>query len=168
MCRVPSSRARQLTSSAADGSIELPCNQKTHCGSFFVSVTTPMATAGSCSCTDFSTPCWRAAASPAQWGFFFPARKIFGSEGGKGKLEKVRYITDIDKRTMIPEDERKKLKKITERFVFRINDYYLGLINWEDPDDPIRRLVIPNEGELLEYGSWDASDEEANYVAPGC
>lgn len=83
-------------------------------------------------------------------------------------MEKVRYITDIDKLTMIPEDERKKLKKITEKFVFRINDYYLGLINWEDPDDPIRRLVIPNEGELLEYGSWDASDEEANYVAPGC
>jgi len=83
-------------------------------------------------------------------------------------MERVRYVTDIDKLTMIPEEERKKLKKITEKFVFRINDYYLGLINWEDPNDPIRRLVIPNEGELLEYGRWDASDEEANYVAPGC
>lgn len=84
------------------------------------------------------------------------------------KLEKVRYITDIDKLTMIPEEERQKLKKITEKFVFRVNDYYLSLINWEDPDDPIRRLVIPNEGELMEYGRWDASDEEANYVVPGC
>lgn len=83
-------------------------------------------------------------------------------------MEKVRYITDIDKLTMIPEEERQKLKKITEKFVFRVNDYYLSLINWEDPDDPIRRLVIPNEGELLEYGRWDASDEEANYVVPGC
>lgn len=79
-----------------------------------------------------------------------------------------RYITDIGKITQIPEEERKKLKQITDKFVFRINDYYLNLINWNDPNDPIRKLIIPNIGELKEYGRWDASDEEANYVVPGC
>lgn len=79
-----------------------------------------------------------------------------------------RYITDIGKITQIPEEERKKLQQITEKFVFRINDYYLNLINWNDPNDPIRKLIIPNLGELKEYGRWDASDEEANYVVPGC
>lgn len=79
-----------------------------------------------------------------------------------------KYITDIDKITQIPEEERKKLKPITEKYAFRVNDYYLSLIDWNDPNDPIRRLVIPNEGELLEYGRWDASDEETNYVVPGC
>ena len=83
-------------------------------------------------------------------------------------MPQPKYITDIDRIAEIPEEERKKLKKITEKFVFRVNDYYLKLIDWSDPNDPIRRLVIPNEGELLEYGRWDASDEEANYVAPGC
>ena len=83
-------------------------------------------------------------------------------------MPQPKYITDIDKIVQIPEEERKKLKAITEKFVFRVNDYYLGLIDWSDPNDPIRRLVIPNEGELLEYGRWDASDEEANYVVPGC
>jgi KamA family protein len=79
-----------------------------------------------------------------------------------------KYITDIDKIGNIPELEREKLRAITERFVFRVNDYYLKLIDWNDPDDPIKRLVIPNEGELAEYGRWDASDEDTNYVVPGC
>jgi len=79
-----------------------------------------------------------------------------------------KYITDIEKISEIPPEDRQKLKKITEKFVFRVNDYYLRLIDWKDPNDPIRKLVIPNEGELLEYGRWDASDEDTNYVVPGC
>lgn len=79
-----------------------------------------------------------------------------------------RYITDIRKIEAIPEKEREKLAPITDKFVFRVNDYYLSLINWDDPDDPIRRLVIPNERELDEYGRWDASEEHLNYAAPGC
>ncbi|MEF3312036.1 KamA family radical SAM protein [Paenibacillus sp. GYB004] len=83
-------------------------------------------------------------------------------------MAQPKYITDIDKIVNIPETERKRLKQITEKFVFRVNDYYLNLINWEDPRDPIKKLVIPNEGELAEYGRWDASDEDTNYVVPGC
>jgi KamA family protein len=83
-------------------------------------------------------------------------------------MAKVRYITDISKITMLSEAEREQLKPITEKFVFRVNDYYLNLIDWSDPDDPIRKLVIPNTGELKEYGRWDASDEDTNYVVPGC
>lgn len=79
-----------------------------------------------------------------------------------------KYITNIDQIKGIPQDEREKLKKITEKYVFRVNEYYLNLIDWNDPNDPIRKLVIPNEGELSEYGRWDASDEDTNYVVPGC
>ncbi|MCM3338778.1 MULTISPECIES: KamA family radical SAM protein [unclassified Paenibacillus] len=83
-------------------------------------------------------------------------------------MPQPKYVTDIDKITQLPETERKRLKEITEKFVFRVNDYYLNLIDWNDPDDPIRKLVIPNTGELQEYGRWDASDEDTNYVVPGC
>ena len=79
-----------------------------------------------------------------------------------------KYITKIDQIKQIPEEQREKLKAITEKFVFRVNEYYLSLIDWDDPNDPIRRLVIPSEGELKEYGRWDASDENTNYVVPGC
>ena len=83
-------------------------------------------------------------------------------------MPQPKYITDIDKIKEIPEHERSRLKQITEKFVFRVNDYYLNLIDWSDPADPIKKLVIPNEGELSEYGRWDASDEDTNYVVPGC
>lgn len=79
-----------------------------------------------------------------------------------------KYITDIDRIEQIPKEEREKLKKVTEKFVFRVNEYYLSLIDWDDPNDPIRKLVIPSEHELNDYGRWDASDEDTNYVAPGC
>ena len=84
------------------------------------------------------------------------------------KMQQPKYITSIDKITQIPAEEREKLKKITEKFVFRVNEYYLSLINWDDPNDPLRKLVIPNEKELSDYGRWDASDEDTNYVVPGC
>lgn len=78
------------------------------------------------------------------------------------------YITSIDHIVELTQNEREKLKPILNQFEFRTNDYYLGLINWNDPNDPIRRIIIPNEGELQEYGKWDACDEADNYVVPGC
>jgi KamA family protein len=59
------------------------------------------------------------------------------------------------------------LEPVTEKFVFRANDYYLNLINWNDPNDPIRRLIVPDESELHEWGRLDASFEELYTKAPG-
>ncbi|KHF39859.1 KamA family radical SAM protein [Halalkalibacter okhensis] len=81
---------------------------------------------------------------------------------------KPKYITNIDKITYLSDEEKKNLKKITEKYVFRVNDYYLNLIDWSDPNDPLKRLVIPTTDELQEYGRWDASDEDTNYVVKGC
>ncbi len=81
---------------------------------------------------------------------------------------KPKYITDIAKIPHLTDNEKNVLKQVTETYVFRVNDYYLSLIDWSDPDDPIRKIVIPTESELVEYGRWDASDEETNYVAAGC
>lgn len=83
-------------------------------------------------------------------------------------MPQPRYIVDIEKLDQIPEEERRRLKEITDKYVFRVNDYYLQLIDWKDPNDPIRKLVIPNEEESKEYGRWDASDEDTNYTVPGC
>ncbi|MDU4698564.1 MAG: KamA family radical SAM protein [Paenibacillus sp.] len=83
-------------------------------------------------------------------------------------MAQPKYITDIAKVSELSEQERQELKPITDKFVFRVNDYYLNLIDWNDPNDPIRKLVIPNTGELKEYGRWDASDEATNYAVPGC
>ncbi len=83
-------------------------------------------------------------------------------------MARVHYIRDINKIEQLPEKDREALKEVTDRFKFRANDYYLSLIDWNNPDDPIRRIIIPQVSELDDFGELDASAEETNYVAPGC
>ena len=64
-------------------------------------------------------------------------------------------------------DERSRLEPVAKKFAFRTNDYYLKLIDWSDPDDPIRRIVIPSEAELDEWGWLDASREDLYTRVPG-
>lgn len=80
---------------------------------------------------------------------------------------RVRYVRDIDKIPNIPPEERARLKAVTQRYVFRANDYYLDLIDWDDPNDPIKQLIIPREEELHDWGQLDASNEQAITVARG-
>jgi lysine 2,3-aminomutase len=78
-----------------------------------------------------------------------------------------KYITDIRNVAQLSGEEKRRLATVTQKFPFRSNEYYLSLINWEDPEDPIRRVVIPDPAELEEWGSLDASEESAYVVAPG-
>lgn len=78
------------------------------------------------------------------------------------------YYGDIARVEQLAQDERARLAAVTEQFSFRANDYYLSLIDWDDPADPIRRLVVPDTAELDSSGALDPSDEQSNYVAPGC
>lgn len=84
-----------------------------------------------------------------------------------GGARRVKYVRNIDKIPNIPPDEREKLKRVAERYVFRANDYYLSLINWDDPNDPIKQLIIPRDEELNDWGELDASNEQAVTVARG-
>lgn len=79
---------------------------------------------------------------------------------------KVKYITKIEQLEQLSE-QRTELRQVANKFKFRVNDYYLSLINWDDPDDPIRHIVIPNVRELEEWGRLDPSDEKRITVMPG-
>ncbi len=82
-------------------------------------------------------------------------------------MEKLRYITKLNRIPELSENDQKKLSKVTERFAFRSNNYYQNLIDWSDPDDPIRRLIIPSTKELSHWGRLDASEEEKYTKVPG-
>jgi lysine 2,3-aminomutase len=75
-----------------------------------------------------------------------------------------RYITRLDQVSALSAEERQDLKPVAEKFTFRSNEYYQSLIDWNDPDDPIRRIVMPEIQELDEFGELDASDE-SSYTA---
>ena len=79
----------------------------------------------------------------------------------------VRYVRTLDQVTQLSSDERASLQTVAEKYAFRANDYYLGLIDWEDPFDPIRQLVIPRPEELNDWGKLDASNEAVVTVTQG-
>jgi KamA family protein len=73
---------------------------------------------------------------------------------------KINYIIKLDHVDGLSEKERQELKEVIEKFAFRTNDYYVSLIDWNDPDDPIRKISIPSRDELEVWGKLDASNEK--------
>ncbi|MFH1747733.1 MAG: radical SAM protein [Planctomycetota bacterium] len=80
---------------------------------------------------------------------------------------RVKYFRRVSQLPQLSPQDHEILKKVEQKYAFRANDYYLGLIDWNDPDDPIRRLIIPHPGELDQWGKLDASNEAAVTVAHG-
>ncbi|RJS71106.1 KamA family radical SAM protein [ANME-2 cluster archaeon] len=78
-----------------------------------------------------------------------------------------KYITKLEQIHGFNNGERAALDNVTKKFAFRTNEYYLSLIDWNDPEDPIRRIIIPDVKELEEWGQMDASDEGTYTVIHG-
>ncbi len=88
------------------------------------------------------------------------------NSNGNG-TNKAKYLTKLEQIPQLSQGEINRLEDVNEKFVFRTNDYYQSLIDWDDPEDPIRRIVIPDVQELDDWGQLDASDEESYTVAKG-
>lgn len=59
---------------------------------------------------------------------------------------------------------RQEVERCISKFPMRVTPYYLSLIDWDNPDDPIRKQAIPSKEEL-ETESWEMDDplsEEAS------
>jgi KamA family protein len=82
-------------------------------------------------------------------------------------MKKVKYIDRIEKIKQLSEQEKWQLRAVTDKYRFRANDYYLSLIDWDDPQDPIRNLIIPHLHELEEWGHLDPSGEKNFTILPG-
>jgi KamA family protein len=78
----------------------------------------------------------------------------------------IKWITDVEK-LPLPEGEKEKIKKVAEVFPLKITEHYAKLIDWDNPDDPLRKIAVPFEEELEEWGYLDPSNEGKYTVAPG-
>jgi KamA family protein len=90
----------------------------------------------------------------------------FERHNSTGKT-RPRIFTRLDQVDQLSDIEKARLSEVTKWFAFRVNDYYLKLINWNDPQDPIRRLIIPHLSELNEWGEMDACNENSITVKQG-
>ena len=70
---------------------------------------------------------------------------------------------------IIPLDKKEEdvLKKISQRHPINITRYYLSLIDVEDKNDPLRKILVPSIFELSRKGSYDTSGEKKNVKVTG-
>lgn len=83
---------------------------------------------------------------------------------------KPRFISDIDtldNRVSLTAKDRTNLEEVAGKFPFMTNEYYLSLIDWKNDNDPIKRIVIPDSGELSGGGTTDPSCEKNYTRSPG-
>jgi KamA family protein len=64
-------------------------------------------------------------------------------------------------------EEEEKMQKIVARHPMHVTPYYLSLIDWNNPNDPIRKMAIPSLEELSLRGSYDTSGEAENTKLKG-
>ncbi len=81
-------------------------------------------------------------------------------------MGRIKWITDVDK-LPLSEEEKEKVKKVAEFFPIKLTEHYFKLIDWDNPEDPLRRIAVPFEEELEEWGYLDPSNEKKYTVAPG-
>ena len=79
------------------------------------------------------------------------------------------YTTASDVRDYLglSDEEEKQMQVILEHFPMSVPEYYLSLINKDDPNDPIRRMCIPSLTETDLSGDFDTSGEADNTVQTG-
>lgn len=81
--------------------------------------------------------------------------------------KKIKFITKLKNVSGLTADDQNSLSDVADKFEFRANDYYLSLIDWSDPNDPIRKLIVPDPCELEDWGSLDPSGEKHYTIMPG-
>ncbi len=75
------------------------------------------------------------------------------------------FVTSI---SQIPElAGNKELAEVERVFPLKCSRYYLDLIDLEDPNDPLRRIVLPHPDELNSWGRMDPSNEKRYTVMEG-
>ncbi|MEA1993403.1 MAG: KamA family radical SAM protein [Euryarchaeota archaeon] len=86
----------------------------------------------------------------------------------KNELKKsICTIAQLKKYIKLTPKEERQLQKVMEVHPMRITRYYMSLIDSNDLNDPIRKMIVPSEKELNLSGSYDTSGERENTKMPG-
>lgn len=65
------------------------------------------------------------------------------------------------------EEDCDRITAAQTHFPFMVPEGYAQLIDWQDPTDPLRQLLLPSVYEQDDHGSLDTSGEALSTVVPG-
>ncbi|WP_296872991.1 KamA family radical SAM protein [uncultured Methanobrevibacter sp.] len=73
---------------------------------------------------------------------------------------RISNVDEISKYINLTEEEYDNIKRVSEKYRFAITPYYFSLIDFDNPNCPIRLQSIPDVKELDESGELDPMNEE--------
>jgi KamA family protein len=79
----------------------------------------------------------------------------------------ITTVEDLAELIDITGSEKRRLQKVVDRHPMSVTRYYASLIDWNNPDDPLRKMVVPSDGELDRAGVYDQSGEQQNTKLSG-
>lgn len=79
----------------------------------------------------------------------------------------IRTVDDLTTYVDLKPEERDIIEAVNRHHPMSVTQYYMSLIKWDDPDDPIRKLAIPSRMELDMNGLYDTSGEAENTILKG-
>ncbi len=82
-------------------------------------------------------------------------------------VNSIRTIEQLKKIISISKDEEEKIWEVIKHYQMSITPYYASLMNPEDPEDPLKKIVVPSGEELSEDGNFDTSGESDNTKVQG-
>ena len=73
---------------------------------------------------------------------------------------------DLERIIKLTDDEKRAIDALRDDYPLRVSRHYLSILRPDDPDDPLRRVVIPSTAELRHRPGEDSDDvhsDEAKY-----
>jgi len=82
---------------------------------------------------------------------------------------RIRRPVDLRGIPWIGEEEIGRMSRVARRYPFAVTPYFLSLVRWQDPEDPLRIQALPSPAEILapDAGSLDPLAEAEHTKAPG-
>lgn len=81
--------------------------------------------------------------------------------------QSIRTLDDLERFVSLSDEEQRNIADIIKHFPMLVTPYYLSLIDFDDPDDPIKKIALPTVYESDTDGSFDTSGEGQNTVVRG-
>lgn len=78
------------------------------------------------------------------------------------KTNTIKTLDQLEKYTEIQMKDKKDLHRILCDHPMAVTPYYMDLIDFDDPDDPLRKMTIPSTDEKELQGKFDTSGEGEN------
>ena len=79
----------------------------------------------------------------------------------------VTTIEQLKEYVKLSAKEETELRHVLNVHPMRVSQYYLSLIDWNNPNDPIKKMAIPSKEELDLTGLYDTSGEHENTKIKG-